>query len=230
MKRVPQLLPVAALLASAVTLTLLMAPKAQATREAATEAGGIAFVDVFTLIDHALATEAFAKARDDFGAQSTQALSGIQQQLQGLQEQIQGLAPEDPNSGTLYNQYQTLQYQYESMSSRINQDYQTLVAQQLSQAYSAIYAGANEVAAAEGYTFVFATRSDGELVQTDTITGITQEILARPLVTPPQGVDLTEAVRVKLGYPDSTATDAATEASTPEKTEGDETESGQESE
>lgn len=194
------------------TLTILVglaifAPRANATRSLGVESGDIAFVDVFTLIDRALSTDTLIQERADFEIQSNDAMSGMQQQLMGLQAELGAMQPDDPNAGQLYQQYQQIQSNLQRASQQASADYQGLIAEQISKAYTEIYTGTNEIAGEMGYTFVFASRSNGELIQTDTINGITQEILARPLVTPPSGVDITEAVRVKLGYPEEAAAD-----------------------
>lgn len=183
---------------------------AQATHAFGIESGTMASIDVFALIDRGLSTDAMQQERTDFETQTSEPLDQVQQQLTTLQTQLSTMTADDPNAQGAYQQYQQLQNQAQFLSQQASAGYQTLIAQQISQAYSEIYAAANEIAAEGGYAFVFATRSDGELLQTDTITGITQEILARPLLTPPGATDLTEQVRVKLGYPeqvDETLTD-----------------------
>lgn len=185
----------------------IFTPSANATRVVGLEAGNMASIDVFTLIDRALSTDAMKAERVDFENTSNAALSGMQQRFVELQQQLGGMQPNDPNANSLYQEYQGLQSNLQRASQQASEGYQTLIAEQIAAAYTEIYAAANEVAAEQGYAFVFATRSNGELLQTDTITGITQEILARPLVTPPSATDLTEVVRVKLGYPEETALD-----------------------
>ncbi len=217
-------------LLSIAILTILLGlaiftPRANATRSMGFEAGDIAFVDVFTLIDRALSADTLAQERLDFETESNASMSQMQQQLMTLQGQLGAIQPDDPSAGQLDQQYQQVQSNLQRASQQASADYQSLIAEQISQAYGEIYAGTNTVAAELGYAFVFATRSNGELIQTDTINGITQEILARPLVTPPTGVDITEAVRVKLGYPEEAAADLeiGTEPADDVMTEQDET-------
>lgn len=219
--------PHTALIVAGTAITTLLglsvfAPSANATRTAGIESGSMASVDVFTLIDRALSTEAMKTERVDYETQSNAALSGMQQRFVELQQQLGGMQPNDPNANTLYQEYQALQSNLQRASQQASDGYQTLIAKQIASAYTEIYAAANEVATEQGFAFVFATRSDGELLQTDTITGITQEILARPLVTPPSATNLTEAIRAKLGYPDAASLEtlplndpAATEQGTP---------------
>ena len=175
---------------------------ANATRSYGVETGNMASVDVFALVDRALSTDAMKQEREKYETDSNASLESVQQQLAALQQQLGSMTADDPNAQAAYQQYQQLQSQAQYLSQQASNGYQTLIANQISTAYKAIYGATNEIASENGYEFVFATRSDGELLQTDTITGITQEILARPLVTPPSATDLTEMVRVKLGYPE----------------------------
>ena len=201
MKRTTQLFTLTIAVLATIVITLIVSP-ARATKGYSIEAGDIAFVDVFYLVDKALLVEDRVSARAEFNTKSTETITALNQQLQTLQQQLAGMQQGDPQAANVYQQYQSTNSQLDTVSQQINLSYQSLIAQQIADAYTEIYASANEIGSAQGFSFVFATRSDGELIQTDTITGITQEILARPLMTPPDGVDLTEQVRVKLGYPE----------------------------
>ncbi len=178
------------------------AGSAQATRSVGIEAGNMASIDVFALIDRGLSTDAMQAERTEFETSMNASMEQLQQQLVAIQTQLGSMTADDPNAQSAYQEYQQLQSAAQYQSQQASVGYQTLIAQQIARAYTEIYAAANELAAESGYAFVFATRSDGELLQTDTINGITQEILARPLVTPPSATDITEQVRIKLGYPE----------------------------
>ena len=201
MKSATRLLTLSTLVLAAVLITMLVSP-ADASKRAAIESGDIAFVDVFKLIDHALVSEEAANARTEFTTQSNEVLDGLKGQLAELETQLSTMQQGDPQAATVYQKYQSISAQHDNAAQQISAAYQMLVAQQLALAYADIYAAANEIGSQEGFVFVFATRSTGELVQTNTIAGVTQEILARPLMTPPAGVDITELVRIKLGYPE----------------------------
>lgn len=185
----------------------VVASNANADRSFGFAQGDIASIDVFALVDRALSTDDMAQARRDFEEESNAALGAIQQRFIELQNQLNNMAQDDPAGGQVFQQYQQVQRQLQQASQQASAEYQMLIAEQIAEAYRAIYSAVNELAGEHGYVYVFATRSDGELLQTDTITGITQEILARPLVTPPATTDLTEQVRVKLGYPEEVAED-----------------------
>jgi septal ring factor EnvC (AmiA/AmiB activator) len=112
-----------------------------------------------------------------------------------------GISQDDPQAAQLYSQYQQVNQAIQQTTNQINANYQQLLATQIADAYKTIHAATNEVSAEQGYTFVFATRRGADLVQTTTLTGVTQEILARPLVTPPEAVDITDTIRLHLSLP-----------------------------
>jgi Skp family chaperone for outer membrane proteins len=212
MKRPFQMFTLATMTIVAFSLVSLAISSANGNKRSVIETGDFAFVDVFSLIDLSLSTEEMSSEREVFTSKSATELTALQQQYQGLQSALSTMQQTDPNAGTIYNQLQQAQFDFETASQQYNADYQTLIAKQLARSYSSIYEAANAVGQQEGFTFVMATRSDGELIQSDTITGITQEILARPLLTPPGSVDLTEQVRLELGYPTKEEAEAIQEA------------------
>ena len=185
----------------------MVASNANANRPLGIVQGEIASIDVFALVDLALSTDDMAQARQSFEEESNATLRAMQQRFIELQNQLSNMTQDDPAGGQVFQQYQQMQTQLQQASQQASVEYQSLISRQIAEAYRAIYGAVNELAGEQGYVYVFATRSDGELLQTDTITGITQEILARPLVTPPSATDLTEQVRVKLGYPEEVAED-----------------------
>ena len=214
MKRTTQLFTLTTAMLATIIITMVVSP-ADASKRYTIESGDIAFVDVFNLIDKALMDEEKAAVRDQFNIKSNELIAGLQAQKTSLETQLSTMQQNDPAAATAYADYQTATGQLQTATQQINNAYQTLIAQQLAAAYTEIYASANEVGSQEGYAFVFATRSDGELIQTDNITGVTQEILARPLMTPPSGVDITELVRIKLGYPEKAPEPAVAPATDP---------------
>jgi len=180
---------------------VLFTPNASANRSFGFEQGEIASVDVFALIDRALSKDEKTSERQAYESSSNAVITNMQQQLIGIQAKLQSMQPDDPNINAEYQEYQQMQSNLQAASQNASTQYQTLIAEQIAEAYSEIYAAVNEIASEQGFAYVFASRSDGDLLQTDSINGITQEILARPLVTPPAATDLTEVVRVRLDYP-----------------------------
>ena len=163
--------------------------------------GEIAVVDIYHLVDILIMSDDASAERAEFEANGQAQITAYEQQLIGIQTQMSGMTQNDPGAAELYNQYQQVSQAIQQTTNQINSQYQTLLATQIANAYKEIHAAVNEVAGSENLTWVFATRRDADLVQTTTLTGVTQEILARPLVTPPTAGDITELVRLHMGLP-----------------------------
>jgi Skp family chaperone for outer membrane proteins len=179
----------------------LIARPAVGTKTTSIGQGDIGVVDVYSLVDILIMSEEASQQRSDFESRSNATITEYEQRLIGIRAQMSTMTQDDPNSGQLYAQYQQVTQQIQQATNQINEGYQVLLANQIADAYKTIHAAVNEIAGDQGYTFVLATRRGADLVQTSSLTGVTQEILARPLVTPPEAVDMTESVRIHLGLP-----------------------------
>ncbi len=193
--------PVAIILGAFIIAGALIARPAVGTKTTSIGQGDIGVVDVYSLVDILIMSEEASQQRTDFETQSNATMTEYEQRLIGIQTQMSTISQDDPNSGQLYAQYQQVTQQIQQATNQINESYQVLLANQIADAYKTIHAAVNEISDDQGYTFVLATRRGADLVQTSSLTGVTQEILARPLVTPPEAVDMTEAVRIHLGLP-----------------------------
>jgi len=212
MNRSTRVLAVSLVVALAALALSVFTSPVRATRTAQPDTSDIGSVDAFALIDIGIMTDGLLSARDEFTAKGDTALNPLYQQDSMLKNQLSTMDPNDPQGGQIYQQYQANLNQIQQTTQQINAGYQQLIASQIADLYKKVYAAANEVADEHGYSYVFVTRATDELIQTDTIQGVTQEILARPLVTPKDNTDLTELVRVKLEFPTREEMDAALEA------------------
>jgi Skp family chaperone for outer membrane proteins len=186
--------------------TLISSADAERTIDASQS--GIAYVDVFGLVDQLVMQPDETAARVEFEAQGQQALQAVQNRNTEIQGLVQA-NPEDPNAQQLIAEFQQNREQMQTIYQNYQYDLQVLIAGQISEAYKKVYAAAQTVASEAGVDFVFATRPGSDLIQTDSVTGVAQEILARPLLAPPESVDLTAKVRGKLGLPEPTEQDAS---------------------
>ncbi|MCA9304476.1 MAG: hypothetical protein KC996_10170 [Phycisphaerales bacterium] len=212
MNRPTRVLAVSLVVALAALALSVFTSPVRATRTAQPETSDIGSVDAFALIDLGIMSEELLAVRDEFTAKGDAALNPLYQQDMAYKNQLNSMTPNDPQGELVYQQYQANLNQIQQTTQQINNGYQQLIASQIADLYKKVYAAANEVAEEHGYSYIFVTRATDELIQTDTIQGVTQEILARPLVTPKDNTDLTELVRVKLGFPTREEMDAAIEA------------------
>ncbi|MFK7883436.1 MAG: OmpH family outer membrane protein [Phycisphaerales bacterium] len=191
--------------------------QADAVRDSHAAEHGIAFVDVFGLIDEIIQGEEYETARTEFdNVQQTQ-LGQMQGQMQALQAQLQLADPNAPETQALYGQGQQLQQQMQQFYQSYQEQMQQLIGTQIAEAYKIVYTAAGEESAEQGIHFLFATRPGSDLL-VDSLSGVAQEILARPLIAPADSLDLTGAVRERLGLPEPTDEEAGIELETIEIT------------
>lgn len=201
MPRANTMLPLSILIGAAVIAGAITTNPADATRTRTAAQGDIGVIDVYHLIDIMILGENYSDERVAYENNSQERLALLEQQLQQFQSQLQTMNADDPQASQIYGQYQQMAQVYQQTNQSVNQGYQEMLSRQIADAYSTIHAAANDVAAEQGYTFVIATRRSADLAEMTSLTGVTQEILSRPLVTPPESVDLTEAVRTSLDLP-----------------------------
>ncbi len=191
--------------------------RAGADRAVAAYEHGMAFVDVFGLIDEIVKGDEYEAARTEFDDEQQQQLTAMQTQMQALQAQLQTATPNTPEAQGIQQQGMQLQQQMQQFYQNYQNGLEMLVGQQIADAYRLIYSAAEAEAAEQGISFLFASRPDDDLL-VDSLSGVAQEILARPLVAPAASIDLTASVRERLGLPEPTEqADDASDDTTPEE-------------
>ncbi len=176
---------------------------ADAHRHATAADSDIAFIDAFGLIDRIVMSAEDTEARVSFEARSQEGLQNLQNRNMEIQGLVQQNDPEDPANQGLIAEFQQNQQNLQNLYQQYQVEMQSMIAGQIAAAYKRIYEAADAVAAERGVRFVFVTRPDPDLLQVESITGVAQEILARPLIAPPASIDLTDAVRERLGLPEA---------------------------
>lgn len=182
---------------------------ADADRKVSVAESGMGFVDVFGIVDQLVMGPEPTAARVAFEAESQQQIEQIQNRNMEIQAEVQTGEVEEERFNALATEFQQNQQIMQNFFQDYQMDMQALVASQISDAYKKVYSTAQAVAGEKNISFVFATRPNSELLQTDSITGVAQEILARPLIAPSSSIDLTAAVREKLGLPEPEEMDSS---------------------
>lgn len=211
MSRSIQTLTLGVALGAAAFAGATLTDTANATRVQSAADSDIAFVDVFALVDLIVLDADQTAARVAIEAEGQQRLEDLQNRNAQIQQTVQQNAQDDPSNQQLIGEFQRNQQQMQAVYQELQNRLQGLVAGQVAGAYKKVYEAAASVAAERGIDFVFATRPNADLIQVETITGVAQEILARPLIAPASTVDLTDAVRESLGL-EKAAADGATPA------------------
>lgn len=188
--------------------------QADATRHASVADHSIGFVDVFGLVDQIVMGEEPTAARVAFETSAQERVEALQARNAEIQ-QIAQANPDSPDTQNLVGEFQQNQQQMQQIFENYQFELQELIASQIADGYKKVYEAVKAVAGETGTSFVFATRPDSNLLQTDSITGVAQEILARPLIAPAASIDLTAQVRTRLGLPEPAA-DGASPLTAPE--------------
>lgn len=161
----------------------------------------IATVDVIEILQEMLRTDTYEQPREQMRIASEQELKVLETDIRRLQGELQLITPDERTRGQLmYNDLQQKQNQYRLLADQRVREFQALSGEQAAAAYAQIYEAAVALATEAGYTHVLATRAGGVLDENETIAMVTQGILARPALMYPQGDDVTDRVRQKLGY------------------------------
>lgn len=175
---------------------------AEAERRVGVAESGMGFVDVFGVVDQLVMGDEPTAARAEFETQMQGQIEQIQARNAEIQRQVQEGEVAEEQFNELANEFQQNQQTLQNAFQEYQVQMESMVAGQIAEAYKRVYEAARSVSGEKNVGFVFASRPDSELLQTQSITGVAQEILARPLIAPSDSIDLTPAVREKLGLPE----------------------------
>ena len=179
-------------------------------RAAPSQDGGerIASVDVLSLVEQKLRTPEYEDVRATREAELVEILQGMQAEMQLLGQQLQTMQPGDPQGQQVYADYQAKQLEMQQFQQTSLEQFQQMGADQAKEVYVIVRAATDRVAQREGVTHVIASRAGVDMPAANSLTAVTQEILARPLTVGMDRRDLTDAVRAELGLPDPSEADA----------------------
>jgi len=167
-----------------------------------------ATVNVLGLMQEMLQTGSYLPERERVAAEFTGQIEAAEGELQRLQNEIQLVGQQAPNAGQLRQQYQMTAQRLQQLGNQATQAFQELTARQAIDAYAAVAAAVDKVAAEGNYRTVFASNRDPAIAAANNLTAVTQEILARPVLYGTDVDDLTAIVRDELGLPQPADTDA----------------------
>lgn len=179
-------------------------------RAAPAQDGGdrIASIDVLSLVEQKLRTPEYEEVRTAREAELIEILQGMQAEIQLLSQQLQTMQPGDPQGQQVYAEFQAKQMEMQQFQQTSLDSFQQMGADQAKEVYALVRAATDRVAQREGVTHVIASRAGVDMPAANSLTAVTQEILARPLTVGMDRHDLTDAVRTELGLPDPSEANA----------------------
>ncbi|MFG0307481.1 MAG: OmpH family outer membrane protein [Phycisphaerales bacterium JB040] len=200
----------AVLLAAAAACTLTVAghtllPKADASSSRIELS--IATVDTVGLLEQMLQADDYAAAREATRASFEERMVELENENAELAAQLQTMDQSDPAFQEGVAKYQSNNSEMQQLGGQFGEQLDDLAASQAAEIYQAITEAVNTVAARENIEHVFSNRAAPDPESAFGIAGVTQQLLARPLIRT-SATDLTEAVRNELGLPEPTQTEA----------------------
>jgi Skp family chaperone for outer membrane proteins len=154
----------------------------------------IATVDVYTIVDKVMQSPDAKKAQEDLKSKWEPRLEALQNDLRKIEADLQALPQSDPRVQDVMKSGRDKQAEYDKAA----QDYESLNARQLVDAYTLVRDSANRLASARGYTHVLVNRPPERPIETKNLGNTLQEFFARPLIKSPAGDDLTRDVASEL--------------------------------
>jgi hypothetical protein len=189
----------AAGLAGAATTMLLTPSPAVAQAGASTSAQRIATLDALAVVERMILSERYKPARDKVTEEKNVKLKVLSDSLRGVEERAKGLAQDSPELQALAQEYQQTSQRLQDAERQAVGELDVFNAEQIAEAYRLVVEAANTMAASKGYTHVVQTRIGDVKFRSKNVTGIIQEVLARPVIQSPTADDITQALITQFG-------------------------------
>lgn len=164
----------------------------------ADDSSKIAIVDLLEVSEKLFMSPRYMPTRETMLKEKQEQIKTLQTSLQELGQKIQAMGQNSPDAQALIQQYQAQNEEFTKTRESANKDLDELSTQQFSEAYRLVVETAGSVAKKQGFGYVFATRSGPLQFRSTQLQGALQEVLARPVVMAPDGVDITTAVMKEL--------------------------------
>lgn len=181
----------------------------RAAETSARAKGDIGVVDVVALFEQMVQSPEFSEPLDAMREQFLAESDRMQQSLIDLQMQVQGMDQSDPQFAILASQFQSTQQQLQAYQQQKAEEFDAQSASQATESFRRIREATRAVGEREGYAYVVSSRTESiENAGASNAAMVAQQILATTVILGAEDNDLTEMVRVELGLPDPSETDA----------------------
>lgn len=162
-------------------------------------AGLIATCDQFAVLQSMLAGPTYAKAREERAAKAASLTKEVDVEMAALREQMAKVTDRNsPEGKELQGRGQKLQAQLRAAKQEGEKITEQGNLQEIEEAYRLVIDATTAIAKREGYAYVVGSRSLPVKFVSQTVSGAFQEIYARPMMTSPDGVDITDQVFKEL--------------------------------
>jgi Skp family chaperone for outer membrane proteins len=158
----------------------------------------IAICSIPMLVNELMRSERFTDAMEELRDEYQQQLEDIEEQMEELRNQFEDAGPDDPRAQEGFNKYRDLGMQGMDLQRELSQAVNQLQAEQIVEAYTQVRAAAKEIAEDLGYDYLIAAAGEDEELPSIDPQLTLRQMLARPCVLWPDGVDITDEVRDDL--------------------------------
>lgn len=183
--------------------SLAGAPAVAAYAQSGEPASTIASCNALTIIENMYVQEPYQSQRNELATSLREGISATEAQMGRIEAEFNLMTPSDPNRQMKANEYRTLQNQLQTQTEEAGRELQNFNANQLVEIYEIVIAKATEIAQDNGYThLVMSRRGDQPFDVAVGVSGVIQDILARPVPLAPSTTDITMEVREALDVPE----------------------------
>lgn len=174
------------------------------------EAARIAVLDPVFLVRAALATEENVDRLIARQQEFVNELTPLQAEAQTAIQELQQIgSPQDPNAQQAFQRAQRAEQRFQQARQQADQAFGQFSAELAREAYETIRREVQALAAERGYEYVLSSRLSGDLLTQGGLGGLSDEILARPVMVFPEAANITEEIRRRLDLPNEEEIQAA---------------------
>lgn len=162
-------------------------------------AGLIATCDQFIVLQSMLGSPSYVKARDERAAKLAASTSDLEAQLSALRDQASKITDKtSPEFKDLQQKAQQTSQAIRAKKAENDKAMEQGNRLEVEEGYRLVMDATTAVSKREGYTYVIGSRSFSSTFFAQTLSGVFQEIYARPVMVAPEGVDITDMVLKEL--------------------------------
>lgn len=173
---------------------------ARAAGEAAdTAEPRLAVCALYKIADELMDTDRFKPDRVEYENQlRDENLRPLVDQLKELQKRLESMDQKDPDFPETRERFFRLQTLAQRTTQDIGQKIERKVAEQLKECYALARASAVALAEDKGFNYVIASNAPDDPMENETVVALVRDMLSRPVLSFPKGVDISDDVRQDL--------------------------------
>lgn len=159
----------------------------------------IAVVSLMKIADELMDSSRYKPERDELDETiNKELIRPAIEALQDLEKKIQGAGEQSPEFPAMRNEYVRLRQELTRKQQEAAQKAEALVGEQLKACFQMVRDSAAAIAEKKGFTYVMSSMRPDDKFQNGPVQATIRDVLARPMLVFPKGVDITEDVRDDL--------------------------------